>query len=92
MTAVDDEIFDGTQICWVQAGPSTSAGAGFEGLEPVTVTVTVYDDDVPRLVASPTSLTISEPDGSGAFPGEGGFCCKGDRYAYSESISFVAQK
>jgi hypothetical protein len=80
VTAVDDAIADGTQTCWVQAGPSTSADPGYAGLEPVTVTVTVYDDDTvfwvylpsiqlnwPPLPGIPVLNPIHNADGDGTY-------------------------
>jgi hypothetical protein len=65
VTAVDDLIQDGAQTCLVQTGPAFSADPNYAGLDPDDVIVTVLDDDVPGVIVVPTSLTISEPSGSG---------------------------
>jgi hypothetical protein len=67
VSAVDDAVQDGTQICVIQTGPSTGDDPAYVGLDPEDVTVTVLDDDEFIVVVDPTSLTISEPTGSGSF-------------------------
>jgi hypothetical protein len=67
VTAVDDAVQDGTQICVIQTGPSTGDDPVYVGLDPEDVTVTVLDDDQFIVVVDPTSLTISEPAGSASF-------------------------
>jgi hypothetical protein len=64
VTAVDDFVADGTQICLVQTGPASSADANYGGRTSDDVRVTVYDDDEPGILSEPTSLVISEPHGS----------------------------
>jgi hypothetical protein len=67
VTAVDDSVADGTQLCLVQAGPAVSDDPAYDGRDPDDVTVTVHDNDEPGILVEPTSLTISEPSGSGTF-------------------------
>jgi hypothetical protein len=67
VTAVDDHIDDGAQACPVETGLTTSADGNYQGLDPADVAVTVYDIDEAGTVVSPTSLTVSEPDGSDTF-------------------------
>jgi hypothetical protein len=67
VTAVDDSVADGPQICMVLTDPAISGDPGYAGQDPDDVTVTVYDNEVPSIVASPASLTIDELDGSDTF-------------------------
>jgi hypothetical protein len=68
--AVDDVLDDGAQPCLVQTGAASSPGADYDGLSPgdaASVNVTVADNDASGIVLTQTSLTLNEPDGSGAF-------------------------
>ena len=67
VTAMDDEIADGPQVCVVETGPAVSADPVYAGVDAADVTVTVLDDDEAGIVVTPTLLTVSEPDGSGSF-------------------------
>jgi len=67
VTAVDDQIPDGTQTCLVQTGPASSTDPAYDGLPVPDVTVTVLDSNLPAVVVIPTSLTIAEPAGSDIF-------------------------
>ncbi|HSJ53962.1 MAG TPA: PPC domain-containing protein [Anaerolineae bacterium] len=67
VSAVNDAIMDGSQSCLVQTGLTASDDDNYQGLNPADVTVTVADDDHASIVVAPTSLTISEPAGSGSF-------------------------
>ena len=67
VTAVDDEVEDGDQTCTVQTGPATSNGADYSGMQSDDVSVVVMDNDDAGIVLVPTTLRLSEPDGSGTF-------------------------
>lgn len=67
VTAVDDDIDDGPQACPVETGLAISADGNYHGLDPEDVAATIYDDDEAGIVVSPTSLIVSEPDGSDTF-------------------------
>jgi hypothetical protein len=67
VTAVDDDLIDGPQACPIETGPTASADGNYHGLDPDDVAVTVQDDDGPGVVVWPTSLSVSEPDGSDTF-------------------------
>jgi hypothetical protein len=64
VTAVDDDVADGSQVCLVRMGPTDSADGNYDGLDLADVAVTVEDDDTPGILVSASGLTISEPDGS----------------------------
>jgi hypothetical protein len=64
VTAVDDDVADGSQVCLIQMGLTESADGNYDGLDVADVTVTVEDDDAPGILVSTSSLTVSEPDGS----------------------------
>jgi hypothetical protein len=65
--AVDDGIDDGQQACDVQTGVTASEGSDYSGMEVADVSVSVYDDDAAGIVVAPTNISLSEPDGTGAF-------------------------
>jgi hypothetical protein len=67
VTATDDPVDDGAQICevWTQAADSTDPD--YEGIDPEDVTVTVLDDDEADILVAPTGLEVGEPDGSVLF-------------------------
>jgi predicted secreted protein len=67
VTAVDDTIVDGTQTCMVYTAPSVSTDPNYNGIDAADVTVLVLDDDSNLIVVSPTSLAVSEPNGSASF-------------------------
>jgi hypothetical protein len=67
VSAVDDDVDDGTQTCVVQTASSTSSDSVYNDIDPADVTVTVGDDDEPGIVVEPTSLTVSEPSGTAHF-------------------------
>ncbi len=67
VTAVDDSIVDGSQICFVRTGAARSDDPDFDGVNPRDVKVTVDDDDVPGILVVPTTLTVTEPSGSDIF-------------------------
>ncbi|MBN1658939.1 MAG: PPC domain-containing protein, partial [Anaerolineae bacterium] len=45
VTAQDDDLHDGSQICVVHTGPAHSAAPQYEGIEVDDITVTVQDDE-----------------------------------------------
>jgi len=65
--AVDDAIADGDMDCLVQTGTTTSDDDQYNLRNPADVAVTVEDDDEVGILVSPTSLTVSEPNGSDTF-------------------------
>jgi hypothetical protein len=67
VTAVDDDVADGTQICLIKTGPAISGDANYHDRNPAEVTVTVEDDDLAAVTVSPLNLSVSEPDGSDTF-------------------------
>jgi hypothetical protein len=67
VTAVDDDIDDGTQTCLVYTGPAGSSDTTYQGLSGATITVMVDDDDQAGIDVSDTSLSVQEPDGSDSF-------------------------
>ncbi len=67
VVAVDDGLVDGAQVCVVGTGAARSSAADYAEMSVEDVTVTVEDDDTVGISAAPTSLTASEPDGSGTF-------------------------
>jgi hypothetical protein len=67
VTAEDDDVVDGSQVCIVQTGTTDSGDGNYDGLDPVDVTVTVEDDDEAGVFVFSQDLTISEPDGSSVF-------------------------
>ncbi|WP_119070717.1 SBBP repeat-containing protein [Aggregatilinea lenta] len=61
VTAVDDDIVDGTQTCTVQLQSAISADPNFNGDNPPQVSATVADNDAAGItVGAPTPATISE--------------------------------
>ncbi len=80
VSASDDAVEDGDQICLIQIGPSISNDPAFDGLAPQDVTVTVLDDDArwrvflpqvirqwPPLPEIPVLQTIDNADGDGTY-------------------------
>jgi hypothetical protein len=63
VTALNDDVADGPQICLVETGPSSSGDGNYDDLNPADVRVTVHDDDSPGIVVDPIVATITEPDG-----------------------------
>ncbi len=66
VTAVDDAIDDGAQLCLV-ATSTASSDPKYQAIAIADLPVTVEDDDVAGVVVAPQTLTISEPNGSSAF-------------------------
>ncbi len=69
VTAVDDVIADGDQICIVQTAAASSDDVNYAGLNPPDVTVTVQDDDPSPIItftlgAQPTTLLANGVDTS----------------------------
>ncbi len=50
VSAVDDDLHTGDQSVEIRTGPAESGDPGFNGLDPVDVTVTVQDDDPETLI------------------------------------------
>jgi hypothetical protein len=67
VSAVDDAIVDGTQICVVETAAASSADPNYDSVNPDDVTVSVLDDDMACIIVSPTILNVSEPDGCASF-------------------------
>jgi hypothetical protein len=67
VAAVDDATSDGAQSCTVKTGAANSGDPSYDGLPSEDVTVKVADDDRAGIAVSPTSLAVSEPDGSSTF-------------------------
>ena len=67
VTAQDDAIADGPQICRIGTDAVISDDPNFGGEDPDNVVVTVTDDDTAGFSLTPTALSIAEPDGSATF-------------------------
>jgi biopolymer transport protein ExbD len=67
VVVVDDKVHDGDQTCVVQTGAASSSGADYSDMAAEDVTVTVVDDDTAGIAVAPTSLTVSEPEGTDTF-------------------------
>jgi len=67
VSAVDDRVDEDDQTCVVLTGAAVSSDPLYDGVNAFDVTVTVQDDDTGGIVVSPTSLTVSEPDGAAVF-------------------------
>jgi hypothetical protein len=67
VTAVNDDYDDGSRTCAVVTAPASSGDGDYGGQDPADVSVTVQDDDTAGFLVDPTSLTVSEPDGSETF-------------------------
>ena len=68
VTAIDEDIADGTQACPIVIAPAVSADPMFDGLNPPDVDVQVADDDAVGISVSPTSgLITTEAGGSDSF-------------------------
>ncbi|MBV7327670.1 DUF11 domain-containing protein [Chloroflexi bacterium TSY] len=64
VTAVDDALVDGSQLCTVQTSV-TSNDPGYQGAAVGDISVTVMDDDGAGILVGPTSFILSEPTSSG---------------------------
>jgi hypothetical protein len=64
--AVDDWIDDGSLPCVVETA-AASDDPDYDGIAVDDVDVTVEDDDTAGTVVDPTTLTVSEPNGSDTF-------------------------
>ena len=70
VTAVNDDVADGTQTCTVTTGDPTSSDLLYDALTASdidNVAVSVLDDDVAGFAVAPLALIISEPTGSDTF-------------------------
>ena len=64
VTAVDDDIHTGDQSVAIRTGPAESDDPGFNGRDPVDVTVTVQDDDPETLIITsvhPNTGVLGDP-------------------------------
>jgi len=60
VTAIDDSITDGDQICIVQTASAISDDPNYNGIDPDDLTVTVMDDDIPGVNVSGSVVNITE--------------------------------
>ncbi len=69
VTAVNDDIDDGSLTCTVVTANPVSADADYNGAaaNPADVTVTVEDEDTAGIVVTPDRLTVREPAGTAVF-------------------------
>jgi len=67
VTAVDDDVADGPQMCVVETAVASSGDPNYHGLDPQNVVVTVLDDDEAGVDVYPASLTVSEAGGYEVF-------------------------
>ena len=80
VTAVDDDVWDGSQICIVRAGPASSSASQYHDMEVDDITVTVQDDETrwraylplvvrgwPPVPGVPALHPISNPEGLGTY-------------------------
>jgi uncharacterized repeat protein (TIGR01451 family) len=66
VAAVDDLIVDGARLCTLNT-VATSGDSGYHGIAVAPVAVTVQDDgDTAGILATPTTLNLSEPTGQSA--------------------------
>ncbi len=68
ITAVDDDIVDGTQTVTLTVSVDSTTDVNYSGLSDQTVSVDVLDDDTPGItLASNTSKEVSEPSTTDSF-------------------------
>ncbi len=68
ITGVDDPVFDGNVAYSIITGPATSSDGNFNGVNPVDVSVTNLDNDVPGVTVTPTAgLVTTENGGTASF-------------------------
>lgn len=65
--AVNDSLTDGSQPCIVKTSPTESTSFVYKDIDPADVTVTVQDDEQGVVLIDPTSLLLSEPNGTAPF-------------------------
>ena len=98
VSASDDTVEDGEQICLIQVGPSISSDPAFDSLVTNDVTVFVVDDDVkwraflpaviqhwPPLPGTPVLQAISNADGDGAYTIRWDAAMRAEEYVLEES-------
>ncbi|MEZ4674050.1 MAG: Calx-beta domain-containing protein [Caldilineaceae bacterium] len=66
VSAVNDDVDDGTQLCTLQTTATSSDGL-YNGMAVDDVAVTVQDEDVAGMVQSTLALTVTEPTGVGHY-------------------------
>jgi hypothetical protein len=98
VSAEDDAVLDGEQICLIEGGPSVSDDPTYNGLIPNVVTVTVLDDEGswrillpqaywhwPPLPAPPALRAIENVDGDGAYTVAWGAAARAETYVLEEA-------
>ena len=99
VTAVDDDIYDGTRTCLILTGPATSDDPAYHGLDPGNVSVAVEDNDWqyklylpwavrtwPPIPGIPTLNPISNADGNGAYAVSWSTAPQATDYVLEESL------
>jgi hypothetical protein len=101
VTAVDDDVADGPQMCLVQTGATASADTNYQALDPADVTVTVADDDEairriylpvmirrwPPIPDVPVLNPISNPGGLGSYTVTWEAAAQAETYVLEEAKS-----
>lgn len=67
VTGVDDNIVDGDIVYLVNSENAQSSDALYQGLNPIDVSVTNTDDEVPGFQVTPTTVTVSETGTTATF-------------------------
>jgi uncharacterized repeat protein (TIGR01451 family)/fimbrial isopeptide formation D2 family protein len=67
VTAVDNQLSDGTRSCDIVSAPAVSSDAAYDGLDAQDITVNVLDDDAPGVRVSPISGDTSETGDTASF-------------------------
>ncbi len=66
VAGVDDAVADGDQLYTIVLAPATSSDAGYNGLDPADVTATNLDNDIARVLVTPTSGLVTTEFGDTA--------------------------
>jgi hypothetical protein len=66
VSAVDDAVADGAQLCMIHTSV-TSSDPSYNEIPVRDIAVMVHDDDVAGFMVNPSNLMISEPAGTGVF-------------------------
>jgi hypothetical protein len=98
VSASDDSLTDGDQVCLIQGGPSISDDPTYNGLATNDVTVTVLDDEGawqallpqvfqqwPPLPATPVLRAIDNADGDGAYTTQWDAAARAETYTLEEA-------
>lgn len=64
VTGVDDTVNDGDQAYTIVLAPATSADPVYAGIDPDDVSVTNLNDDLARIIVTPTSGLVVSEDGT----------------------------